>query len=240
MPHFFCAEVQGERVLLTGENAHHMERVLRMKVGEAFTVSTADKLFHYCEIETFSAEGVRGKVFSSVPGQAEPSLCVTLYQALPKGDKMELILQKAVELGVSRVVPVLTKRCVSRPDEKSMKKKLERYRKIVEAAAKQSGRNVLPEVGELLSFTELCQTVTRHQTPIVCYEGGGKRLRELVTPQAQDVALLIGSEGGFEAEEIERLQKLGVHTATLGPRILRCETAPLAALSIVMELSGNI
>lgn len=240
MPHFFCERTDGEHILLSGENARHIERVLRMKVGERFSVSTADGLCHQCVIEAFEEDGVCGKILESEQGDTEPSVAITLYQALPKGDKMELILQKAVELGVSRVVPVLTHRCVSRPDSKSMDKKIQRYQKIVEAAAKQSGRSILPEVGDLLSFSELCRKVETHAQVIVCYEGGGKRLCELAGPDSRELALIIGSEGGFEAAEIEQLAAQGAEAATLGKLILRCETAPLAALSILMQLTGNI
>lgn len=239
MPHFFCERAEGNRIRLVGENARHMERVLRMKVGELFSVSTQDGKCHQCSVELFDEDGVWGTILETTEESAEPSVKITLYQALPKGDKMEWILQKAVELGVYKVVPVLTHRCVSRPDAKSMAKKRVRYQKIVEAAAKQSGRGCLPEVGELLTFEELCAEL-QDKPGIVCYEGGGKRLCELVTPDCEALALVIGSEGGFEVAEIERLQACGVQAATLGKLILRCETAPLAALSVLMQLTGNL
>ncbi len=240
MPHFFCAEADEKQLVLTGENAHHITRVLRMKVGESLTVSTADGNRHEGVIRSLEHQSVTVEILTTTYDSVEPSVAVTLYQAMPKGDKMELILQKAVELGVTDIVPVLTRRCVSRPDPKSMAKKQLRYQKIVEAAAKQSGRGVVPTVHPLLSFDQLVQTVSNTPHSIVCYEGGGERLATLVPADCTNLSLIIGSEGGFEVSEIEALQAVGVQTATLGRLILRCETAPLAAISIIMQLTRNI
>lgn len=240
MPHFFCDQINGSTVTLTDETAKHMSRVLRMKLGENFTLSTQDGQIHQCQISAIDTSSVIGVILSSAPSDCEPTLSITLYQALPKGDKMELILQKAVELGVHKIVPMQTARCVSRPDAKAMAKKCQRYRKIVEAAAKQSGRNILPEVTELHSFAQVCDVIGSHQTALVCYEGGGKRLRDLIAPDCTDLAIVIGSEGGLELDEVQALQACGVSPATLGKLILRCETAPLAAISIAMALTDNI
>lgn len=240
MPHFFCDQIAGDKVVLTDQTAHHMTRVLRMKQGEEFTLSTKDGRLHQCSIDTLGAEQVTASVHSSILSDKEPTLRITLYQALPKGDKMELILQKAVELGVTKIVPILTRRCVSRPDAKSMVKKCQRYRKIVESAAKQSGRNILPEVAELQTFSEVCEQIATHQTAVVCYEGGGQRLRALIAPDCTDLAIVIGSEGGLEVEEVDALVAQGAKSATLGKLILRCETAPLAAIAIAMQLTDNI
>ena len=182
---------------------------------------------------------MRLTVLEKHPNDSEPSVRVTLYQALPKGDKMEFIVQKAVELGAVRIVPMLTKRCVSRPDAKSMQKKLVRYQKVAKEAAKQCGRGMVPEVGEMVTL-ERALAQADAAVKVLFYEGGGQPIQELLDEQSGDVAVFIGSEGGFEAEEVDLAKRSGAQIATFGKRILRCETAPLAALSIIMNRTGNI
>ena len=168
----------------------------------------------------------------------EPRGKITLYQALPKGDKMEWIIQKSVELGVFRIVPILTSRCVSRPDAKSMEKKVQRFNKIAAEAAKQSGRGILPKVSGLLTLEQAAKDVSGKG--IVFYEKGGARLAELIAPEDTEIGIFVGSEGGFAPEEIALLEKAGVEPATLGRRILRCETAPICGLSVLLSLLGDI
>lgn len=240
MPRFFTNQIQGDQVRITGEDAVHIGRSLRMKPGEELTVSDYGGTDHRCVITRITPEQVELTILESMPNESEPTLRVTLYQALPKGDKLETIIQKSVELGVSRIVPVLTSRCISRPDAKSMAKKLERYQKIALSAAKQCGRGILPQVSPLLGFEQAAKELSGHQVPIFCYEQGGASLKTLVPPDCRDVGLLIGSEGGFSPSEAQTLEELGVRRAGLGKRILRCETAPIAALAAVMLLTGNL
>lgn len=238
MPRFFCDAVTDEEIQIVGEDASHIRRVLRMKVGEALTVC-ADGVDYACEIAGFDGDAVRLTVLEKHPNDSEPSVRVTLYQALPKGDKMEFIVQKAVELGAVRIVPMLTKRCVSRPDAKSMQKKLVRYQKVAKEAAKQCGRGMVPEVGEMVTL-ERALAQADAAVKVLFYEGGGQPIQDLLNEQSGDVAVFIGSEGGFETEEVDLAKRSGAQIATLGKRILRCETAPLAALSIIMNRTGNI
>lgn len=240
MPRFFTNQMEGDQVRITGADAVHIGRSLRMMPGEELTVSDYGGTDHRCTITRITPDAVELTILESMPNESEPTVKVTLYQALPKGDKLESILQKSVELGVSRIVPVLTSRCISRPDSKSMAKKLQRYEKIVLSAAKQCGRGILPQVSPLMSFDQAAQELARHETSIFCYEQGGDSLTSLVNPKTKDVGLLIGAEGGFDPAEAETLARLGVPRAGLGKRILRCETAPIAALAAIMLLTGNL
>ncbi len=240
MPHFFCEAVTGDRAVITGEDARHIAKVLRMRLGEGLTLSAVDGMDYDCVIEGLSPELVELSIQRAYPNETEPRAKVTLFQCVPKSDKMDWIVQKAVELGVFEVVPVLSKRCVSRPDAKTAAKKVERWQKIAKEAAKQSGRGIIPVVRPMITFAEALKEASTMELALFCYEGGGDRLSALVSPTAEQIALLIGSEGGFEPEEAEAAKEAGCHAATLGKRILRCETAPLAALAAVMQLTGDL
>lgn len=240
MAWFFSKEnISGTDYLITGEDAKHIEKSLRMKKGEALTLVAPDLTEHKCEISDFSSEGVMARVISSKPCEQEATIKVTLYQSLTKGDKMDMIVQKAVELGVYRIVPVVTSRCVSRPDEKSLRKKTERWQKIATGAAQQSCRGIVPEVSDTLSFTEAVQDASGNDLSLIFYEGGGEALSALINKEIKSVAVFVGCEGGFDVSEVECAKEAGVVPATLGKRILRAETAPLAGISAIMCLSGN-
>lgn len=228
------------RAVITGTDAAHIAGPLRMRPGEPLTVCDGAGNDYSCVIERVDSAEVLLRVLEKKRSESEPSLEAHLYQALAKGDKFELIVQKAVELGVREITPVLTARCVSRPDEKSMAKKVGRYQKIAAEAAKQSGRAVIPRVHPLLPLNQALSQMAEYELPLLFYEAGGRPLRETVSPALRRVALLVGSEGGFEPEEVDKAAACGVRIATLGPRILRCETAPLAALSVLMALTGNM
>ncbi len=238
MAWFFSDTVLSPLHIITGENANHISRSLRMKKGEELTICDSAGIRHDCTIESIDSDAVTVRVESSYPCENEPDTNVVLYQALPKGDKTEFIIQKAVELGASKIVPVLTSRCISRPDEKSMKKKLERWNKIALAASMQSRRGNPIEVMPLMTFEEAAKQAG--DTAVICYELGGSPLGELPQLKRRNISLFIGSEGGFEKDEVELILKNGGSAATLGNRILRAETAPLAALSIIMYLTGNM
>lgn len=240
MPKFFCNPVSENEIVLTGEDARHAGRVLRMKPGDPVSVSSSDGMDYQCQVERITGEEVMLRILSSAPNQSEPQVEIVLYQALPKGDKMELIVQKAVELGVSRIVPVLTHRCVSRPDAKSMEKKRQRWQKIADEAAKQCGRGKLVQVDPLQAFGDAVQQAGKLETALLCYEKGGRRLNDIVLPSASQVGIFVGAEGGFEEQEAQYAASQGICAATLGRLILRCETAPLAAISIVMNITENI
>lgn len=240
MPRFFLDSFQGgDTACITGQDAAHITRSLRMRAGEALTLCDTHGTDYDCEIVE-TGDTVVLRVLGSRPTASEPSLQVTLYQALPKSDKLEHIIQKSVEMGVFAIVPVETARCIARLDDR-IDKKLARWQKIAAEAAGQSGRGILPAVLPPLTFKQaLAALHDSGEDVIVFYEGGGMPLCELVSPDTKRVSVFIGSEGGFAPEEIEALTAAGARTATLGPRILRCETAPTAALAALMLLSGNL
>ena len=239
MPRFFLENIDKDMPVITGEDAKHISRSLRMKTGEELTVCSCGT-DHLCEIVRITDDSVFLKIKSEKLCAAEPTVEVTLYQAIPKLDKLEHIIQKSVELGVTRIVPVLTRRCVSRPKEKDFIKKLERLNKISLSAAKQSGRGIIPAVDDMISFDNaLSRMVNECECPLMLYEEGGVRFSE-VSPDKKSYSLLIGSEGGFDPSEAEKARNMGVTPIWLGDRILRCETAPLTALSILMYITKNL
>ena len=236
---FFTEEEIGtNKYIITGENVKHI-RVLRMKSGEALTLVTPLGVQHNCTIADVNQNQVEVDVLESHPCENEPDVFVTLYQALPKGDKMDYIVQKCVELGISRIVPVLSARCVSRPDAKSLVKKRERWQKIALQAAMQSRRGIIPQVEECVSFAQAVETSKQNERNIFFYEMGGAPVKEILTENPKTLGMFIGSEGGFEDGEAELAIRSGAPAATLGRRILRAETAPLAALSIIMYQTDN-
>ena len=241
MPRFFVDSVEGDSVEINGEDARHIALSLRMKNGEHLVLCDGKGREADAVIREAFPESVVLDVIERKDSAAEPKTEVVLYQALPKFDKLKYIVQKSVELGVSKIVPVLTSRCISRPDEKTMKKKLERLRKISDEAAKQSGRGKLPEVGEMLTFKNAVLKMCEAETPIFFFEHAEYPLRErLEKREGGTMSMMGGSEGGFSDEEAAFAAEHGVLIASLGPRILRCETAPVAALSAIMYAAGEM
>ena len=238
-PRFF-ARTNGETAVISGEDAKHIGTVLRMKAGDLAVLCDGEGEDCLCRIAAVDKDYVEFNVLDRQRNEAEPSLFVTLYQCMPKGDKMDFIVQKAVELGVGRIVPVVSKRCVSRPDEKSFAKKIQRWQKIAEEAAKQCGRGKIPQIGEQREFKAAVTEYPPNKTGILFYECGGVQLSEIVGKSTAEIGIFVGSEGGFEIEEAELAQKHGIVAATLGKRILRCETAPVVALAVLMNLTGNM
>lgn len=239
-PRFFTENIFGETAVIEGEDAKHAAAALRMRAGDYAVVCDGHKTDYLVEMTESAPERCVFKILETTPNEAEPSIHLRLFQAMPKGDKMEFIVQKAVECGASEIIPFFSERCVSRPDKKQMDKKLVRYRKIALEAAKQCGRGIIPTVGEAVEFSELKTLISAKNTGILFYECSTVPLREAVTEFRENVDIVIGSEGGFEPREAEELRELGLASASLGKRILRCETAPVAAISILMNLTGNM
>lgn len=239
MPRFF-KEYFDEETKITGEDGRHISRSLRMRIGETLTVCDTKGTDYLCEITDIVDTDVSLKILEKTESAGEPTLKVTLFQCIPKGDKLDTVVQKTVELGVTKIVPVLSEHCVSRPDEKSMKKKCARLNKIALEAAKQCGRGIIPEVVDMISFKNCCKELEKFDASILFYELGGKPIREIMNKDIKNIAILIGPEGGFAKSEVELALEHGATAATLGKRILRTETAPLAALTSVMLLSGNL
>ena len=238
MPRFFIDGTADGRAYIAGADALHIAKALRMRPGEALTLCDGKGTDFEGVLETVTDRQVTVRITVSRPSQAEPTLAVTLYQGLPKGDKKDWIVQKAVELGVTAVVPVAPRRSVARLEGKADKKQ-ERWQRIAAEAAGQCGRGILPAVERPLSWNQALSRLSG-EPALVFYEGGGRPLRELVTPSTRRLSVFVGPEGGFDPEEIDAIRRQGGGVATLGPRILRCETAPLAALTLLMHLSGNM
>ena len=241
MPRFFIdyTPAVGSTALIEGADARHIAGALRMTPGETLTLCDGKGTDLACTITAVEREAVTLRVDAATPTVAEPSLAVTLYMGLPKGDKMELIIQKSVELGVTAIVPVAMSRCIVKLDGKDAAKKQTRWQKIAHEAAGQSGRGILPVVETPISWRQALARWAQENT-LLCYEGGGQPIGKLVTPADTGVSLVVGPEGGFDPAEVEAVTAVGGRIATLGPRILRCETAPLAAVAVLMERSGNM
>ena len=240
MPRFFTNEIDENNITLTGSDAVHVGRSLRMKPGEPLTVCCGG-IDYNCEISEITSDTVYLSLKEKVVCAAEPNIEVTLFQAVPKMDKLEYIIQKSVELGVSRIVPMLTRRCVSRPDERDFAKKLARLNKIAAEAAKQSGRGIIPQVTPIVSYKNALEMMKELDQNVLLYEEeGGVSFGEVDLTGAKTVGLVIGSEGGFDREEAEACTAVGAAQVWLRKRILRCETAPITALSILMFLTNNM
>lgn len=239
-PRFFTENVSEETAVITGGDVKHITSVLRMRAGELAVLCDGHGTDFLAELSAVEGNCCEFRILERSPNLAEPNIRVRLFQAMPKGDKMDFIVQKAVECGACEVIPIFTKRCVSRPDEKSLAKKIPRWQKIAEEAAKQCGRGVIPTVGQAAEFSKLKTLISPENTGILFYECSDVPLKEAVTEFKTNVDIVIGSEGGFERSEAEELQKLGFSAVSLGKRILRCETAPIAALSILMNVTGNM
>lgn len=241
MPRFFISE-QPENGLLTlhGEDAHHAGRVLRLRPGEAVTLCDGAGTDYDCVIETVEKEVVACRVQCSHPAETEPRQRFTLCMALPKGDKMDFIVQKAVELGVHEIIPYVSKNCVSRPDKTD--KKVDRWRRIALEAAKQCGRGCLPQVEAVVTVEQAVERAAQCETALFFYENERETgLHDALSGGVgETVSLMIGPEGGFAPEEVKMAAQAGLRSVSLGTRILRCETAPIAALAAVLYAGGNM
>lgn len=240
MPRFFLTSIEGDVLRITGQDARHIERVLRHRVGDSLTVCDGNGCERQCAITAFSGGEVLLSGGAPVPSPVENPFRLALYMGLPKGDKAERVLKAAVELGVNDVTFFLSSFCVARPDGKARKSRLERYQKIALEAAKQSGRAVLPSVHPFLDFDEMLAQAAGFDRAVLFYEHGGAPLPDVLADSPASVALVTGCEGGFSPEEAAAAKAAGLSLCTLGKRILRCETAPVAALSAVNLLLGGL
>jgi len=244
MARFFVAasNIVGGVAYLDSKAMDHI-KVLRIRSGETFTVCDGNGMDYECRLA--DAQGANGvaQVLSSAPTAAEPTVRAVVYAAWPKGDKAELIVQKCVELGASEIVFFPSARCVAKVDAAGAQKKVLRLGRIAEEAAKQSGRGVIPQVNAAASFRDAVKAACETDCPLFLYEDektlGLKTVLE-AAPQAKSYALMTGPEGGFSPEEAETAAKAGMRSTVMGPRILRCETAPICALTAVMLMSGNM
>lgn len=242
MIRFFVSaeDLMKDQILLTGENAAHA-KVLRLRNGEQVLICDGEGQECLCVVHDVMSDAISLAVAERRNSSTEPAVKVSIYMAFPKADKLEHVIQKATELGAYEIVTFPAARCVSKPDEKSLKKKLERWKKIAASAAEQSGRGRIPDVLVLQSYSAALKRMTESDLPILFYENEHATTLRMALEEKNycSLSLLSGPEGGLEPWEVEQASKLGIRICTLGKRILRCETAPLCGLSAVMYASGE-
>lgn len=240
MTRFFVEPEQllDNEIILTGENAQHA-KVLRLKIGEVVMMCDGEGRECLCRVE--DDRQLAFSVIEHRESTTEAAIRVSVYMALPKADKLEHVIQKATELGAYEIVTFPSARCVSKPDEKSLSKKLERWQKIAVSAAEQSGRGRIPQVIVLPSYKAAIDRATQADLSLLFYENEHALTLQagLNTKPYSTISLLTGPEGGLEETEVEQARNAGMQICTLGKRILRCETAPLCALSAVMFHAGE-
>ncbi len=227
-------DIGEDRLIITGDEAKHMKNALRMQPGDTFTAFDGSGMDFDCRITAVGAT-VEAQILSRYQNAKEPQVSVTLYQAYPKSAKMEEIVQKAVELGARAIVPFISARCVKKPEDAA------RLRRVALSSVKQCGRSIIPEVSDILRFDEAVKRMSGHGKLIVCWEEEQKTsLKEALQGHETDIGVVIGSEGGFEAAEVDKMRQSGGVSVTLGPRILRTETAGIAVLAAVFYDKGQM
>ncbi len=248
MYNFFVDEGarSGDRFYISGKDYNHICNVLRMQIDDTFLVSCGGFSF-FCRISEIDDDSVIAEIMEENYQNTELPVNFYLFQGLPKGDKLELIIQKSVELGVAGIIPVEMKRCVMKVEEKKKKKKIERWQSIAESAAKQSKRNIIPEVGDILTYKQAMTKIADMDLFLVPYENergmiATKEALDLIQP-GMSVGILVGPEGGFDDMEIHFAREAGAHIISLGGRILRAETAAVIAVGMGMlhvEMNVNV
>jgi 16S rRNA (uracil1498-N3)-methyltransferase len=242
MTRFFVSpeELGSDNIQLVGENASHA-KVLRLKAGEELLLCDGEGMECLCTVEEVLDGELTLKVLERRSAKAEARVKVSVYMAFPKADKLEHVIQKATELGAYEIIAFPSGRCVSRPDDKSLGKKLERWQKIAASAAEQSGRGIVPKVLTLGSFKAALERAAQADKALLFYENERSTTLRMALEAGpyETVSLLTGPEGGLEEKEVQQAMEAGLQVCTLGKRILRCETAPLCALSAVMYDAGE-
>jgi 16S rRNA (uracil1498-N3)-methyltransferase len=248
MPKFFVEnkQVDNGELRIIGNDVNHIKNVLRMKIGDTFNVCNSTNSDNYIvEIDRFDKEDIICKIIEKNNDNAESNVKVHIYQGLPKADKMELIIQKSVELGVEKITPVEMKRCVVKLDGKDKVKKIDRWQKIAEVAAKQSGRDIIPEICQIQNIKQITEDFSEFDKVLLCYENEKDTFIKDVLKSADlieksncksemKIAVIIGPEGGIDVSEVEYMEQGGAKVISLGNRILRTETVAISLLSIIM------
>lgn len=244
MPKFFIKSenVQDTQIKIIGEDVNHIKNVLRKNIKDKIEICNSEDGKNYlCEIKQIEKEKILCDIIEEKNGNTEPKTHVHIYQGLPKSDKMELIIQKAVELGVAEITPTNMSRCIVKLDGKEQKKKIERWQKISEVAAKQSGRDIIPKINEIISINQIAKQCEGYDLILLAYENEKenrlkKEIENIKESKKENlkIAVIIGPEGGIAPEEVEKIKKEGAKIITLGKRILRTETVALNVLSIIM------
>ncbi len=239
-------DISSKRVYITGQDVNHIKNVLRMKKGEEVSISNGvDGKEYRCAILDTEGDTVSLELRFIKEDAAELPVEVTLYQGLPKADKMELIIQKCVELGISRIVPVSMKRCVVKLDDKKSSSKVSRWQSIAEAAAKQSKRGIIPKISDVMSFDEAMKDSAGYDIRLLPYEMADSDAMDKTRAvfenigSGQKISIFIGPEGGFDESEIEKAKESGQQIITLGKRILRTETAGMTVMSWIMLMTDG-
>ena len=242
MPRFFMAgtNIMGGMAIMTGRDAEHV-RVLRLRPGEDMIICDGKGTDYKCRLVKADKEQVEAEVIEVVPCPAEPTVQVTVLCGLPKGDKTDYIIQKCVEAGASEIMFFQSDRCVAKPDKPE--KKLERWQRIAEEAAKQSGRGIIPQVSWAGEYADALNVANQKELALFMYETGEREALNAVLEANSDVktaAIVTGPEGGFAPFEADLARIVGLHICSMGERILRCETAPVVAVSALMYATGNL
>lgn len=244
MPRFFVqpTDIGESEIYITGQDARHIARSLRMAVGDGIDVSDGEGREYSCRLVRIRDEECVAEIVESRISRRESPVEITLFMAIPKGDKLETVVQKAVELGASHIVPFESERCIKRPAPDKAAKLVERLARIANEAAKQCGRAALPTVHGIIKLSEVCERLCDYDLSLFCYEGSGTLPVRRVLEESRGIkriSAIVGSEGGFSEGEAEKITAAGAVAVGLGPRILRCETAPeyvLSAISYRFEL----
>ena len=244
MPKFFVTtnQIEGNTIIIQNEDVNHIKNVLRVKVGDTIDICDCDTSKNYiCKIEQIEEKNIYCHIIEEIQSNVEPHIQVSIFQGLPKADKMELVIQKSVELGAYDITPVEMKRCVVKLNEKDKIKKIQRWQKISEGAAKQSGRDRIPRINSIINIKTLCENIKEYDLVLVAYENEKvntlkqelKKIRQNENKEMK-IAIVIGPEGGIDKEEIAKFEEYHAKIITLGNRILRTETVALNMLSIIM------
>lgn len=250
MPKFFVKsnQIKDNKVVIVGEDVNHIKNVLRLNVDDDIQVCNLETAENYtCGITKLNNEIIECNIFNKIKSEAESNIHINIFQGIPKSDKMELIIQKCVELGVNEITPVEMRRCVAKIEDKSKLKKLLRWQKISEVAAKQCGRDIVPKINEISNIKKICNSIKEYDIVLLAYENEEENtlkneLSKLKNKANQElkVGVIIGPEGGLDKEEVELLKESGAKVITLGKRILRTETVAFVLTSIIMYELGDL
>ena len=249
MPKFFVEQeqIKEDKIIIQGQDVNHIKKVLRAKIGDELQICNSKTKENFlCDIENIENEKILCQIKQKIEEKVESNIEVTIFQGLPKADKMEYIIQKSVELGVYDITPVEMKRCVVKLDEKDKNKKQIRWQKISEVAAKQCGRDIIPQINKIINIKNICNLIEKYDIVLVAYENEKentlkeqlKKIKEKINLEKEEnkikIGIVIGPEGGLENQDVELLKENGAKVITLGKRILRTETVALNILSIIM------
>ena len=240
MPRFFVntEDICDGALEIKGEDAFHIARALRMAVGDEISVADTDGRVHTCRLTKIRDEACSCDIINTEESKSESPVDIKLYMAYPKSDKLELIIQKAVELGVGEIIPFISSRCIKKPVAEKEERQTARLSRIAEEAAKQCGRSVLPKVSRPKDFITAVKEASISEVALICYENESRLSIKDALPKSapKSLSVVIGAEGGFSPEEAETAISLGLRSVSLGNRILRCETAPSFVLSVISYL----